>query len=96
MERTNDDIPEGLEGQAAINWRKGNRAAEALREYSTWRGAEGYGDEGSEEFEDALLGLLTNLRHLAYRAGTDFETLNNEASERYCKDLDMEDTDHGQ
>jgi len=85
------DVPDGMEGQEAINWRKGNRAAEALQEYSTWRGSEGYGDEGSAEFEDALLGLLTNLRHLAYRAGSDFEALNNEASERYCKDIEKED-----
>jgi hypothetical protein len=83
------DVPDGMEGQEAVNWRRGNRAAEALQEYV---GSEGYGDEGSEVFEDALLGLLTDLRHLAYRAGVvDFEAINNDASDAYCKDIEMED-----
>ncbi|AMM44344.1 hypothetical protein KITKAT_83 [Arthrobacter phage Kitkat] len=96
METTNPDIPEGMGGQAAINWRKGNRAAEALQAY--WLAhaphSKSYGDEGSPEFEDAIKNLLTDLRHLAYRAGSDFEALSSEASAQYCLELDMEDPDH--
>ncbi|AMM44250.1 hypothetical protein BJD78_gp80 [Arthrobacter phage KellEzio] len=90
------DVPDGMAGQAAINWRKGNRAALSLTDYWFRRSpqSKSYGDEGSPEFEDAIKNLLTDLRHLAYRAGSDFEALSSEASGQYCLELDMEDPDH--
>lgn len=53
-------------------WSKADRAAAALQAHGDevhgpcW---DGYGDEGSEEFEAAVNGLLVDLKHLLYRAG---------------------------
>lgn len=85
------DVPDGMEGQAAINWRKGNRAAIALQAYWAEYGpTDSYGDEGSAEFDDAMRNLLTDLRHVAYRSGSDFEALSASASDQYCKELEEE------
>jgi hypothetical protein len=89
------DVPDGLEGQAAVNWRKGSRAAIALQAYWAEHGpSDSYGDEGSDEFEDAIKNLLTDLRHLSHRAGSDFEALSSEASGKYFLELEMEDPDY--
>lgn len=53
-------------------WSKADRAALALQAYGdlvhgpTW---DGYGDEGSMDFEVLVTGLLVDLKHLLYRAG---------------------------
>ena len=52
-------------------WSKADRAAAALQAYVQEVDGLGasYGDEGSEEFEAAINGLLVDLKHLLYRAG---------------------------
>lgn len=52
-------------------WSKADRAAAALQTYVQEVNGPGasYGDEGSEEFEAAVNGLLVDLKHLLYRAG---------------------------
>lgn len=52
-------------------WSKADRAAAALQEYVQEVDGPGasYGDEGSEEFEAAVNGLLVDLKHLLNRAG---------------------------
>jgi hypothetical protein len=53
-------------------WGRADRAAAALQAHGDqvhgqfW---DGYGDEGSAEFEQAVMDLLVDLKHLLYRAG---------------------------
>lgn len=53
-------------------WSKADRAAAALQAHGDqvhgpfW---DGYGDEGSAEFDAAVLELLVDLKHLLYRTG---------------------------
>lgn len=52
-------------------WSRADRAAAALQahvdEVAGFPGAD-YGDEGSEEFDDAVMSLLVDLKHLLWRA----------------------------
>jgi hypothetical protein len=50
-------------------WSRANRAAAAL---DTWMmeahpESAGYGDEGSDEFRSAVIGLLVDIKHLLFR-----------------------------
>lgn len=59
------------------NWGRASLAATALTAYyDETRDTGGtYGDEGSEEFNDAFSDLLGDLQHLARRAGLNFDEL---------------------
>ena len=74
------------------NWKAADRAAVALQSYHDEISVDGssYGDEGSEEFSEAMQDLLTDLRHLAFRAGVDFLDLNEAASRRYMEEISGE------
>lgn len=50
-------------------WSRADRAGAALQEWCNEAGIDGYGDEGSPEFDEAVLGLLTDLKFLLWRAG---------------------------
>lgn len=50
-------------------WSRADRAGAALQEWCNEAGIDGYGDEGSHEFDEAVLGLLTDLKFLLWRAG---------------------------
>jgi hypothetical protein len=71
---------------------RGDKAATALSVfYDEAHGAvpfvgKTYGDEGSGEFAEAFIGLLTDLRHLAARAGMDYNALDRVARERWHKE----------
>lgn len=56
-------------------WSRADRAAAALQEWCEEAGnPDGYGDEGSIEFDDAVRGFLTDLKHLLWRVGgTEYE-----------------------
>lgn len=75
------------------NWKAADRAAVALQAYYAEISGDGssYGDEGDESpFSEALQDLLTDLRHLAFRADVDFLELNEAASRRYMEEIDTE------
>jgi|GEM_PF-4501041 len=54
-------------------WSRADRAAYALQahfgESHTPPGSKTYGDEGSVEFDRAVVSLLVDLKHLLYRVG---------------------------
>jgi hypothetical protein len=82
-----------------INWDRADRAATALQVYhDATQGrdpfmGESYGDEGSAEMAEAIVGLLTDLKHLTLRCGLMFPDLNDEATDRWSKQLEEEEED---
>lgn len=69
-----------VENADALDWQKreeaANRAAAALQShYDDVNNGMGlsYGDECSDTFKEAVIGLLTDLKHLLYRADPDME-----------------------
>jgi hypothetical protein len=68
---------------------RANVAAAALQAYYEENGGpanygqDTYGDEGNDIFRETLVDLLSDLRHLAFRAGIDFEDCNDAASLNY-------------
>lgn len=56
-------------------WSRANRAATALDSWMMEAHPEstGYGDEGSEDFDAAVLGLLVDLKHLLWRVDPTYE-----------------------
>lgn len=59
-------------------WSRADRAAAALQAHVdevTDKPGNSYGDEGSAEFDAAVLALLVDLKHLLYRAGGPSGTL---------------------
>lgn len=81
------------------NWERADRAATSLQVYhDASRGQEpfmgsSYGDEGSGEMEEAFQDLLTDLMHLADRAGLEFEELINRAVVNYDAENQEEEAD---
>lgn len=77
------------------NWERGDLAATALQKYFDEMGYDPisgtYGDEGSALFEIAMTDLLTDLEHLAHRAGVDYERILSDARANWETE---DDTDH--
>lgn len=48
-------------------WSRADRAAAALQAHVDEAGTDHYGDEGSEEFDEAIVSLLVDLKHLLWR-----------------------------
>lgn len=71
-------------------WDNGNRAAAALQAYYDTLHTDGstYGDEGSDAFSEAFIGLLIDLRFLAARAGVNYAALDRVAQEHLPKGQD--------
>lgn len=69
------------------------RALEALKAYHKLTFPSGeLGEPGdSTVFSEAVADLLTDLRYLVWGGGLDFEALNDQASNRYCEELEAED-----
>ena len=80
----------GLTGpEESPHWKAADRAAAALGHYNdnVLRNPSSVGDEGSDEFKEAMRDLLTDLRHLAFRSGIDFEEQNDVAGRRYYEEV---------
>jgi hypothetical protein len=79
-----------LEG---TQWSRADRAKAALLEYQYEATGDHFaGDEGSEEFDMAVVGLLTDLKHLLWRAGGAhyaLEDLVQEAIDRWSKEIEI-------
>ena len=61
---------EGIFELTGSQWSRADRAKAALLEYQYEVTGDHYaGDEGSDEFDEAVIGLLTDLKHLLWRAG---------------------------
>lgn len=71
-----------------VTWGASDRAATALQAYYDEVSPDGdtYGDEGSEAFGDAFVGLLTDLMHLADRSGMDLDAMMQEAQAKWRKE----------
>ena len=76
-------------------WDQADRAAAALQTYHEETDGPGasYGDEGSQEFVEAIEDLLVDLRHLTSRAGVSFPELDEAASARWCEQVEEEEDD---
>jgi hypothetical protein len=76
---------------------RADRAAYALKahfgEVHTPPGSQAYGDEGSDTFREAVVDLLTDLKHLLYRADYRLllEELAAEATDRWAAEDDEEE-----
>ena len=81
------------------NWDRADRAATALAAYhDETQGCDpglgqSYGDEGEGVFSEAFQDLLTDLMHLADRAGLEFEELINRAVVNYDAENQEEEAD---
>lgn len=71
MEKLRDLLrEEGIFELEGTQWSHADRAKAALLEYQYEVTGDHYaGDEGSDEFDEAVIGLLTDLKHLLWRAG---------------------------
>lgn len=82
---------------AKSNWDRADRAATALQYYcDEVQGCapglgETYGDEGSDDMADAIVSLLTDLKHLTLRCGLMFPDLNDKATDIWSEQLEKED-----
>jgi len=80
-----------------VSWGRADRAATALQVYyDAVQGCdpfmgESYGDEGSDVMAEAIVGLLTDLKHLTLRCDLMFPDLNDEATDRWSKQLEEEE-----
>ncbi|MGZ4659681.1 MAG: hypothetical protein ACXVYB_00210 [Arthrobacter sp.] len=78
------------------NWDRADQAATALQYFHDEQQGcapglgESYGDEGSDEMAEAIVNLLTGLKHLTLRSGLMFPDLNDEATDRWEKQLEEE------
>jgi hypothetical protein len=92
-------VPEFKEDAEEANERRADRAASALQAYhdATQDCAPGmgesYGDEGSDEWKEAVIGLLTDLKHLLFRVDyrLALEDLTQEAIDRWSKQAEEEE-----
>lgn len=77
---------------ADTQWKRADRAKAALLAYQYEKTGDHFaGDEGSEEFDTAVIGLLTDLKHLLWRAGGknyELSELAHEAVDRWAKEVE--------
>jgi len=75
---------------ADTQWSKANRAASALQTYSLERHGETYGDEGSEDFWQAIDDFLLDLKHLLFRVDPHetLEELSQKAADAWADEVD--------
>jgi hypothetical protein len=92
-------VPEFKEDAEEENWKRADRAATALGVYyDATQGSDplmgkGYGDEGSDEWKEAVVGLLTDLKHLLFRVDyrLALEDLTQEAIDRWSKQVEEQE-----